>query len=210
MLITDVGCNFGFMSGFTSLYFVELGATSTQIGLAGTIVHVSALPLLFFSKSVIVRTGHIPLVILVFFTQAIQYAGFSIVSSMGYIYMFQALEGFAQGLVMTAVSEYGFSVTPPGMTATVQAVIHIAHFAIGNYFCQIFVNPDPNTFGIFEADTVFLSSFCSQVFKIFQSDFRNYQLFIINRNIYEKFHFSLQIKRLLESKFLNLFSKDGL
>lgn len=50
---------------------------------------------------------------------------------MDYIYIFEALEGLTSGLVMTAAAEYAFAATPPGMIATVQALIHIGHLAFG-------------------------------------------------------------------------------
>ncbi len=122
----------GFSAGFTSIFFdEEIHATTTQIGLASTVAHVCGLPLLYFSKSIIDRTGYIPLIIAAFFAYASRYFGLWIVPSMGYIYILEAVEGLMLGLLMTAAAEFGYIMTPRGMTASVQALIHVAHLAIG-------------------------------------------------------------------------------
>lgn len=101
------------------------------MGLTTTTAYVSALPLLFFSKWLFARTGHILIIILAFFTYAIRYIGYSFVPSMGYIFIFEMLEAVTQNLMYTAATEYGFAATPRGMSATVQGLIHMSHWAIG-------------------------------------------------------------------------------
>lgn len=132
------GCNTAFSATFLSLFYDELHVTAAQIGLANTMAHVCALPLLFFSKSVIDRTGHIPLLIASLFAYTVRYIGVSMVPSIGYAYIFEAIDGLMHGLLLTAASEYGYIMTPPGMTATVQALIQISYLAIGKKYATNF------------------------------------------------------------------------
>lgn len=101
------------------------------MGFTITTAYFSALPFVFFSKLIFDRVGHIPVIILAFFTYALRFVGYSVVPSMRYIYIFEVLEALTENLMYTAATEYGFYATPAGMSATVQGMIHMCHWAIG-------------------------------------------------------------------------------
>jgi len=132
MIIFVAGFGDAIARNYSFLYYKELGASSTLMGLSVTVGIVSELVVLILSSLLLKQFGAQKLLILGASTQAIRLLGWSLISDPYLALSLQLLNGLAFGALWMAGVAYAKEIAPPGMSAVAQGLLSGVYFGLSS------------------------------------------------------------------------------
>lgn len=129
-----MGSCWGFLESFLFIYLQELKAPSYLMGLTVTIGAFVGLPFLYCSEWFINKIGAVPLLLLALGVYFIRLVGYSLIEDPWWCVPYELLEAFTLHLMWVACVSLAYKRSPPGMIATMQAIIGGLNFAVGRGF----------------------------------------------------------------------------
>ena len=132
LIIFVAGFGDAIIRNFSFLYFKELGAGSTLMGLSLTIGTFSELVVLALSGILLQRLGIRTLMIISVATQALRLLGWSMIGDPYVALSLQLLNGLAFGALWMAGVAYAKEIAPEGMGATAQGLLSGVYFGFAS------------------------------------------------------------------------------
>ncbi|KAI1280747.1 Major facilitator superfamily domain-containing protein 6-A [Halotydeus destructor] len=125
------GTLWGFVENFLFWYLKDLKAPNYLLGLTLTTGCIVGLPFLHSSEWILEKAGRVNLLILAQVFYMIRFVGYSYIENPWFCIPFEALEAFTLHLMWVSAVTYAVSLTPPGLTATIQGTVGSIHYGIG-------------------------------------------------------------------------------
>ena len=119
------------LTQFLNRYLLDLKAPKYLLGLTLTVGAVIGLPFLHSSEWFMDKAGRVNLLILAQFVYMIRFVGYSFIQNPWFCIPFEAMEAFTLHLMWVAAVTYAASLTPPGLTATIQGTVGSIHYGVG-------------------------------------------------------------------------------
>lgn len=122
---------------FINMYFNEIGATNSQIGIAYAVQALSELPFFFYGKRIVRRFGAKPMFVGVMFITAARLIFYGLNSNPWYAVAVGAIQGISIAFFVTSVVEYIHAIVPSKLRSTGQSMYYTffsAGICVGNLF----------------------------------------------------------------------------
>lgn len=121
---------------FINLYYKEIGASNTQIGIAFAVQSVCELPFMFFGARIINRFGIRRVILATMLVAAIRMLLYGLTANPWVAIGIGTLHGVTLGLFIVAVIEYTHHIVPPEQNSTGQTLLYTflgIGTALGNF-----------------------------------------------------------------------------
>lgn len=122
---------------FINMYYNEIGATTSQIGLAYGVQAFSELPFFFFGKRIIKKFGSIPVFVFVLIITAVRMVFYGLNDNPWLAIAAGVFQGLSIALFLLAVIEYVHNIVPNQLRSTGQSLIY-TFFSVGICFGNLF------------------------------------------------------------------------
>jgi len=120
---------------FINLYYDEIGATSTHIGIANAVQSMSEIPFFFFGRRIVKHFGAKETFVFVMLVTVARMGLYGINDNPWVAIAIGASQGITMGLFIVAIAEYVHSIVPPRVRSTGQSLFftfYSAGVCIGN------------------------------------------------------------------------------
>lgn len=132
LIIFVAGFGDAIARNYSFLYYKELGASNTLMGLSLTIGTISELVVLALSSLLLKRFGSQKLLILGASTQALRLLGWSFINDPYLALSLQLLNGLSFGALWMAGVAYAKEIAPPGLSAVAQGLLSGVYFGLAS------------------------------------------------------------------------------
>ncbi|CAH1964458.1 unnamed protein product [Acanthoscelides obtectus] len=126
-----LGNLWGFIESFLFFYLRDLGAPTFLLGITVTVGTISSIPFLYGAENITKKIGHVNVIIVAFFAQAVRLIGYSNIESAWWCFPFEAMEALSVHLMWVAAATYCTVLAPKNLLATLIGVCGMAHYSIG-------------------------------------------------------------------------------
>lgn len=129
-----MGSCWGFLESFLFIHLAKLGAPNYLLGLTVTVGAFIGLPFLFGSEWFINKIGAVQLLLVALTVYFIRLVGYSLLDNPWWCIPYELMEAFTLHLMWVATVRLAYQIAPPGMLATLQAVVGGLNFGVGRGF----------------------------------------------------------------------------
>jgi len=129
-----MGSCWGFLETFLFVYLKELKAPNYLLGLTITVGALIGLPFLYGSDWFMKKFGAIQLLFLALLVYFIRLVGYSFIENPWWCIPYELMEAFTLHLMWVSTVQLAYQISPPGMLATLQAVVGGLNFGVGRGF----------------------------------------------------------------------------
>lgn len=129
-----MGSCWGFLESFLFIHLQKLDAPNYLMGLTVTVGAFIGLPFLFGSEWFINKVGAVQLLLVALLVYFIRLIGYSLLENAWWCIPYELMEAFTLHLMWVATVRLAYQIAPPGMLATLQAVVGGLNFAVGRGF----------------------------------------------------------------------------
>lgn len=130
-----MGSCWGFLESFLFVYLQkELKAPNYLLGLTVTVGAFIGLPFLYGSDWFIRKFGAIQLLLVALVVYFIRLIGYSFLNDPWWCIPYELMEAFTLHLMWVSTVQLAYQISPPGMLATLQAVVGGLNFGVGRGF----------------------------------------------------------------------------
>lgn len=122
---------------FINLYYKEIGATNTQIGIAFAVQSIFELPFMFYGKRILNRFGVRRVIMATMVVAAVRMLLYGMTSNPWVAITIGVTHGITLGLFIVAVIEYTHHIVPPSQNSTGQTLMYTflgIGTSVGNFF----------------------------------------------------------------------------
>ncbi len=130
-VIIVMGFLYGAMANFIFVFLRDMDASSWVFGGALFVRFASEAPTLYFAGTILKKLGYVNCVYLVLLLNIVVYVSTSFLANPWWELLLAALKSFTFSIGFMALSIHTSSITPPAMSATLQALVQSLHFGIG-------------------------------------------------------------------------------
>lgn len=129
-----MGSCWGFLESFLFIHLQKLDAPNYLLGLTVTVGAFIGLPFLFGSEWFINKIGAVQLLLIALTVYFIRLVGYSLLDNPWWCIPYELMEAFTLHLMWVATVRLAYQIAPPGMLATLQAVVGGLNFGVGRGF----------------------------------------------------------------------------
>lgn len=129
-----MGSCWGFLESFLFIHLQKLNAPNYLLGLTVTVGAFIGLPFLFGSEWFINKIGAVQLLLVALTVYFIRLVGYSLLDNPWWCIPYELMEAFTLHLMWVATVRLAYQIAPPGMLATLQAVVGGLNFGVGRGF----------------------------------------------------------------------------
>lgn len=129
-----MGSCWGFLESFLFIHLDNLKAPNYLLGLTVTVGAFSGLPFLYGSGWFVKKFGAIQLLQLALLVYAVRLFGYSYLNDYWWCLPYEMMEIFTLHLMWVSTVQVAYEIAPPGMLATLQAVVGGLNFGVGRGF----------------------------------------------------------------------------
>lgn len=131
-----MGSCWGFLESFLFIHLEKLSAPTFLLGLTVTVGALIGLPFLYGSEWFLQKKsiGPTRLLILALVVYFIRLIGYSLLENPWWCIPFELMEAFTLHLMWVSTVRLAFQIAPPGMLATLQAIVGGLNFGVGRGF----------------------------------------------------------------------------
>lgn len=129
-----MGSCWGFLESFLFIHLQKLNAPNYLLGLTVTVGAFIGLPFLFGSEWFINKVGAVQLLLVALTVYFIRLVGYSLLENPWWCIPYELMEAFTLHLMWVATVRLAYQIAPPGMLATLQAVVGGLNFGVGRGF----------------------------------------------------------------------------
>lgn len=129
-----MGSCWGFLESFLFIYLLELKAPNYLLGLTVTVGAFIGLPFLYGSEWFVNKFGAVQLLLLALVVYFIRLVGYSLLDNPWWCLPYELMEAFTLHLMWVSTVRLAYQISPPGMLATLQAVVGGLNFGVGRGF----------------------------------------------------------------------------
>ena len=129
-----MGSCWGFLESFLFIYLIELKAPNYLLGLTVTVGAFIGLPFLYGSNWFIKKFGATQLLLMALLVYFVRLVGYSTLSNPWWCIPYELMEAFTLHLMWVSTVQLAYQISPPGMLATLQAVVGGLNFGVGRGF----------------------------------------------------------------------------
>lgn len=129
-----MGSCWGFLESFLFIYLQELKAPNYLMGLTVTVGAFIGLPFLYGSEWFVNKVGAVQLLLVALVVYFIRLVGYSLIENPWWCIPYELMEAFTLHLMWVSTVRLAYQISPPGMLATLQAVVGGLNFGVGRGF----------------------------------------------------------------------------
>lgn len=129
-----MGSCWGFLESFLFIYLKQLHAPNYLLGLTVTVGAFIGLPFLYGSDWFVKKFGAIQLLMVALVVYFIRLVGYSYLNDPWWCIPYELMEAFTLHLMWVSTVQLAYQISPPGMLATLQAVVGGLNFGVGRGF----------------------------------------------------------------------------
>lgn len=129
-----MGSCWGFLESFLFIYLKQLKAPNYLLGLTVTVGAFIGLPFLYGSDWFVKKFGAIQLLLVALVVYFIRLVGYSYLDDPWWCIPYELMEAFTLHLMWVSTVQLAYQISPPGMLATLQAVVGGLNFGVGRGF----------------------------------------------------------------------------
>jgi MFS family permease len=129
-----MGSCWGFLESFLFIYLKQLKAPNYLLGLTVTVGALIGLPFLYSSDWFVKKFGAIQLLLVALVVYFIRLFGYSYLNDPWWCIPYELMEAFTLHLMWVSTVQLAYQISPPGMLATLQAVVGGLNFGVGRGF----------------------------------------------------------------------------
>lgn len=129
-----MGSCWGFLEGFLFIWLQKLNAPNYLMGLTVTVGAFIGLPFLYGSEWFVNKIGAVQLLLIALLVYFIRLVGYSLLDNPWWCIPYELMEAFTLHLMWVATVRLAYQISPPGMLATLQAVVGGLNFGVGRGF----------------------------------------------------------------------------
>lgn len=129
-----MGSCWGFLESFLFIHLQKLDAPNYLLGLTVTVGAFVGLPFLYGSEWFVNKFGAVQLLICALVVYFIRLVGYSLLNDPWWCIPYELMEAFTLHLMWVATVGLAYRISPPGMLATLQAVVGGLNFGVGRGF----------------------------------------------------------------------------
>lgn len=129
-----MGSCWGFLESFLFIHLEKIGAPTFLLGLTVTVGALVGLPFLFESDWFVKKIGATQLLILALLVYTVRLVGYSLLENPWWCIPYELMEAFTLHLMWVSTVGLAFKISPPGMLATLQAIVGGLNFGVGRGF----------------------------------------------------------------------------
>lgn len=129
-----MGSCWGFLESFLFIHLQKLEAPNYLLGLTVTVGAFIGLPFLYGSEWFVNKVGAVQLLLVALFVYFIRLVGYSLLDNPWWCIPYELMEAFTLHLMWVATVRLAYQISPPGMLATLQAVVGGLNFGVGRGF----------------------------------------------------------------------------
>lgn len=129
-----MGSCWGFLESFLFIYLKQLKAPNYLLGLTVTVGAFIGLPFLYGSDWFVRKFGAIQLLLVALVVYFIRLVGYSYLEDPWWCIPYELMEAFTLHLMWVSTVQLAYQISPPGMLATLQAVVGGLNFGVGRGF----------------------------------------------------------------------------
>uniref|UniRef100_A0A6G1SMC6 Major facilitator superfamily domain-containing protein 6 n=1 Tax=Aceria tosichella TaxID=561515 RepID=A0A6G1SMC6_9ACAR len=129
-----MGSCWGFLESFLFIYLKQLQAPNYLLGLTVTVGALIGLPFLYGSDWFVRKFGAVQLLIVALVVYFIRLVGYSYLNDPWWCIPYELMEAFTLHLMWVSTVQLAYQISPPGMLATLQAVVGGLNFGVGRGF----------------------------------------------------------------------------
>lgn len=130
-----MGSCWGFLESFLFVHLQKnLHAPNYLLGLTVTVGAFIGLPFLYGSDWFFKKVGAVELLLLALVTYFVRLVGYSLLDNPWWCIPYELMEAFTLHLMWVATVRLAYQISPPGMLATMQAVVGGLNFGVGRGF----------------------------------------------------------------------------
>lgn len=129
-----MGSCWGFLESFLFIHLQKLDAPNYLLGLTVTVGAMVGLPFLYGSEWFVNKVGAVQLLLIALGVYFIRLVGYSMLEDPWWCIPYELMEAFTLHLMWVATVRLAYQISPPGMLATLQAVVGGLNFGVGRGF----------------------------------------------------------------------------
>lgn len=129
-----MGSCWGFLESFLFIHLQKLNAPTYLMGLTVTVGAFIGLPFLYGSEWFVNKVGAVQLLLVALTVYFIRLIGYSLLENPWWCIPYELMEAFTLHLMWVATVRLAYQISPPGMLATLQAVVGGLNFGVGRGF----------------------------------------------------------------------------
>lgn len=129
-----MGSCWGFLESFLFIHLQKLDAPNYLLGLTVTVGAMVGLPFLYGSEWFVNKIGAVQLLLVALGVYFIRLVGYSLLEDPWWCIPYELMEAFTLHLMWVATVRLAYQISPPGMLATLQAVVGGLNFGVGRGF----------------------------------------------------------------------------
>lgn len=129
-----MGSCWGFLESFLFIHLQKLDAPNYLLGLTITVGAFVGLPFLYGSEWFVNKIGAVQLLLVALSVYFIRLVGYSLLQDPWWCIPYELMEAFTLHLMWVATVRLAYQISPPGMLATLQAVVGGLNFGVGRGF----------------------------------------------------------------------------
>lgn len=129
-----MGSCWGFLESFLFIHLQKLQAPNYLLGLTVTVGAFIGLPFLYGSEWFVNKIGAVQLLLLALTVYFVRLIGYSLLNDPWWCIPYELMEAFTLHLMWVATVRLAYQISPPGMLATLQAVVGGLNFGVGRGF----------------------------------------------------------------------------
>jgi len=129
-----MGSCWGFLESFLFIHLQKLNAPNYLLGLTVTVGAFVGLPFLYGSEWFVNKIGAVQLLLVALTVYFVRLVGYSLLDDPWWCIPYELMEAFTLHLMWVATVRLAYQISPPGMLATLQAVVGGLNFGVGRGF----------------------------------------------------------------------------
>lgn len=129
-----MGSCWGFLESFLFIHLEKLSAPTFLLGLTVTVGSLIGLPFLYGSEWFMKKVGATRLLLLALVVYFIRLIGYSLLENPWWCIPYELMEAFTLHLMWVSTVRLAYQISPPGMLATMQAIVGGLNFGVGRGF----------------------------------------------------------------------------
>lgn len=129
-----MGSCWGFLESFLFIHLQKLDAPNYLLGLTVTVGAMVGLPFLYGSEWFVNKVGAVQLLLVALAVYFVRLVGYSLLDNPWWCIPYELMEAFTLHLMWVATVRLAYQISPPGMLATLQAVVGGLNFGVGRGF----------------------------------------------------------------------------
>lgn len=129
-----MGSCWGFLESFLFIHLQKLDAPNYLLGLTVSVGAFVGLPFLYESEWFVNKVGAVQLLLVALSVYFVRLVGYSLLDNPWWCIPYELMEAFTLHLMWVATVRLAYQISPPGMLATLQAVVGGLNFGVGRGF----------------------------------------------------------------------------